>query len=177
MADRLDVGRIPYRHNGGRRMSTDDIRPPDTRAARLRELRALAAAGATPQELAIHLAASGYDPERAAILVEQLAGDHDADDAPEKDDAVSLDRPAADSVTRDEAGGSTLRVWAPFERARFSPEAWGQLLHLRADGMSDAEFEHLVDRALLQLDGRVGPSELRALLGDAVDMAVPPTVH
>lgn len=158
-------------------MSTDDSRPPDTRAARLRELRALAAAGATPQELAIHLAASGYDPERAAVLVEQLAGDHEADNAPDSAGAPSFDRPAADSVVMEESDVPALRVWAPFERARFSPEAWGQLLHLRTDGMGDAEFEHLVDRALLQLDGRVGTSELRALLGDAVDTAAPPTVH
>jgi hypothetical protein len=61
-----------------------------------------------------------------------------------------------------------LRAWAPHERARFTPEAWGRLLRLRADGLGDAEFEHVVDRALLQLDGPVTLAELRALVGDAL---------
>ncbi|GJG85356.1 hypothetical protein tb265_05370 [Gemmatimonadetes bacterium T265] len=151
-------------------MSADDSDPADARAARLRELRALAAAGATRQELAIQLAAAGYDTERAAALLDQLAG---ADPAGEPRDEA----PETSAEDVGDPGGPTLRVWAPFERARFSPEAWGQLLRLRADGMGDGEFEHLVDRALLQLEGPVGVSELRALLGDAVDTAPPPTVH
>ena len=154
-------------------MSTDDATPPDPRVARLRELRALAATGATPQELAIHLAASGYDPERAAAMLGELAGDPPAGGPPEHA------APATDSASADDdPGGPALRVWAPFERARLSPDAWGHLLRLRAGGMSDGEFEHLVDRALLQLEGPVGVAELRALLGDAADTpAVPPTVH
>lgn len=147
-------------------MSSDAAGPADPRAARLRELRALAAAGATPQELAIHLAASGYDPERAAALV-ALAS---SEPAP----AEAYD-PAAPP---DDLGTPSLRVPASFERARFSPEAWGQLLRLRAGGMGDAEFEHLIDRALLQLEGPVGTAELRGLVGDADDgSASPPTVH
>ena len=155
-----------------------DARASDARAARLRELRALVASGATPQELAIHLGALGYDDERAAALLDQLAHEPATDDPPTgaTTPAAAFDD-ALHSADADELGGTPLRVWAPFERARFSPEAWGQLLRLRADGMGDAEFEHLVDRALLQLDGPVGVGELRALLGDAVDTAAPPTVH
>jgi hypothetical protein len=72
-----------------------------------------------------------------------------------------------------------LRAWGAHERARFTPEAWGRLLQLRAAGLGDAEFEHLVDRALLQLEGRVTLPELRALLGDALGPgdAAPPTLH
>jgi hypothetical protein len=73
-----------------------------------------------------------------------------------------------------------VRAWAPHERARFTPEAWGRLLQLRAAGLGDAEFEHLIDRALLQLDGPVTLPELRALLGDALgsgDTDDPPTLH
>jgi hypothetical protein len=54
------------------------------------------------------------------------------------------------------------------------------LLQLRAAGLGDAEFEHLIDRALLQLDGPVTLPELRALLGDALgsgDTDDPPTLH
>ena len=161
-------------------MSSDAAGPADPRAARLRELRALAAAGATPQELAIHLAASGYDTERAAALLDQIAGDPSAGEAAggPRDGAAALGvGEIAELGDAADPGAAPLRVWAPFERARFSPEAWGQLLRLRADGMGDGEFEHLVDRALLQLDGPVGVGELRALLGDAVAAAAPPTVH
>ena len=72
-----------------------------------------------------------------------------------------------------------LRVWAPHERARFTPEAWGRLLQLRAAGLGDHEFEHLVGRALLHLDGPVTLPELRALLGDALGPGEPDpvTVH
>ena len=140
--------------------------PPDAPDPRLRELRALAAAGATPQELAIHLAASGYDPERAAALVARASTEPAPAEAPDA------------AAPSDDPGAPPLRVPAPFERARFSPEAWGQLLGLRAGGMGDAEFEHLIDRALLQLEGPVGTAELRGLVGDAADLsASPPTVH
>lgn len=147
-------------------MSTAVPPPPEERDERLRALQALAAAGATPQELAIQLAASGYDTERAAALLAQLASTGGAPDDP------------APAPAADEPGAPPLRVWAPFERARFSPEAWGQLLRLRIEGMGDAEFEHLIDRALLQHDGPVGTAELRGLVGDAADTAAaPPTVH
>ncbi len=160
-------------------MSADGTGPSDPHAARLRELRALAAAGATPQELAIQLAASGYDTERADALLDQLEEDPREAQAAgtPRDEAAAGAGANAESVEVDDGGALALRVWAPFDRARFSPEAWGQLLRLRADGMGDGEFEHLVDRALLQLDGPVGVAELRALLGDAVDTAAPPTVH
>ncbi len=155
-------------------MSASASDPSDARAARLRELRALAASGATPQELAIHLAALGYDTERAKVLLEHLADVGDSDD---RDSSAPPDVPVPPDET-DDRPAPALRVWAPFERARFSPEAWGRLLRLRRDGMGDAEFEHVVDRALLQLDGPVGVTELRALLGDATDPAEsPPTVH
>ena len=149
-------------------MSADASPPSGARDDRLRALRALAAAGATPEELAIHLAASGYDTERAAALLEQLAS---AEPAPSDPDPAT-------PAPADDPGGPALRVWASFERARFSPEAWGRLLRLRADGMDDAAFEHLVDRALLQLEGPVGVAELRGVVGDAIDTAAaPPTVH
>ncbi|HEY0776870.1 MAG TPA: hypothetical protein VGD56_02785 [Gemmatirosa sp.] len=157
-------------------MNPNGSPPADARAARLRELRALADGGATPQELAIHLAALGYDPERAAGLLDQLAQPRASDEPDPRAGSTEPDRPTPlDDV--DDPGGPALRVWAPFERARFSPEAWGRLLRLRHDGMGDAEFEHLVDRALLQLDGAVGIAELRTLLGDTPDADSTPTVH
>ena len=59
-----------------------------------------------------------------------------------------------------------FRVMAPFEQARFAPEAWGMLLRLRAAGaLTGSDFEQVIERALVQVDGRVGIDELRALLG------------
>ena len=158
-------------------MNPNGSPPADARAARLRELRTLADGGATSQELAIHLAALGYDPERAAALLDQLAQGRASDEPEPRAGSTEPDRPTPPDDL-DDPGGPAIRVWAPFERARFSPDAWGRLLRLRHDGMGDAEFEHLVDRALLQLDGPVGVTELRALLGDTADAATsPPTVH
>jgi hypothetical protein len=63
----------------------------------------------------------------------------------------------------------TFRVMAPFERARFAPEAWGMLLRFRAAGvLTGTEFEQFIERALTQVDGRIGVDELRALLGGGV---------
>ena len=62
-----------------------------------------------------------------------------------------------------------FRVMAPFEQARFAPEAWGVLLRLRAAGaLTGTDFEQLIERALVQVDGRIGVDELRALLGGGV---------
>jgi hypothetical protein len=77
-----------------------------------------------------------------------------------------------------DAGGIPFRVLAPFEQARFTREAWGQLLRLRAAGVvGAAELEQLIERALLQIDGRVGVDELRALLGGSVEPAGDVTIH
>ena len=76
------------------------------------------------------------------------------------------------SATYDDPG-ATFRVMAPFEQARFAPAAWGLLLRLRAAGsLAGTEFEQFVERALVQVDGRIGVEELRALLGAAGDAAL-----
>jgi Smg protein len=62
----------------------------------------------------------------------------------------------------------TFRVPGPHERGRFAPDAWGHLLALRGTGvLSTADFEHVVDRALAQFDGRIALDDVRALLGGA----------
>ena len=59
----------------------------------------------------------------------------------------------------------TFRVLGPHERGRFAPEAWGHLMTLWSAGLVTAEeLETLIDRALTQLDGRIGLEDLRALL-------------
>ena len=62
----------------------------------------------------------------------------------------------------------TFRVLGPHERGRFAPEAWGHLLALRGSGMLTAgDFEHVIDRVLSQIEGRVALDDLRAVLDGA----------
>ena len=67
----------------------------------------------------------------------------------------------------------SIRVLGPHERGRFAPEAWGHLLALSGSGAINAnELEHIVERALLQIDGRIALDDLRSLMeraGFAVD--------
>jgi Smg protein len=59
----------------------------------------------------------------------------------------------------------TFRVPGPHERGRFAPEAWGHLLALRGSGvLSASDFEHVIDRVLGQIEGRVALEDVRALL-------------
>ena len=59
----------------------------------------------------------------------------------------------------------TFRIPGPHERGRFAPDAWGQLLALTRSGVINAsELEQLIERALLQIDGRIALDDLRALV-------------
>ena len=59
----------------------------------------------------------------------------------------------------------TFRVLGPHERGRFSSEAWGHLLGLAGTGaISTGELEHIVERALLQIDGPIALDDLRAFM-------------
>lgn len=62
----------------------------------------------------------------------------------------------------------TIRVLGPHERGRFAPEAWGHLLALSGSGvLNAAELEHIIERALLQIDGRIALDDLRSLMDGA----------
>ena len=62
----------------------------------------------------------------------------------------------------------TFRILGPHERGRFSPEAWGQLLALaRTGAISPLELEQLIERALVQIDGRITLDDLRVLVEGA----------
>jgi len=59
----------------------------------------------------------------------------------------------------------TFRVMGPHERGRFSPEAWGHLMSLTGSGaINGLELEHIIERALMQFDGRIALDDLRGLL-------------
>lgn len=150
--------------------------------ALLRELRARFPEGADPRELEIWLASLGYDARQIETVRAALAAESGEASAPSE-----ADGPPPDAVTGGSAGPAAepaipaLRVAAPYERARFSPEAWGYLMQLRAAGVVGVDFEQLVDRALLQLEGRIGLGELRAVLegagGDEPMPAASRTLH
>ena len=58
-----------------------------------------------------------------------------------------------------------FRVLGPHERGRFAPDAWGHLLALSGSGaINPAELEHIIERALMQIDGRIALEDLRGLL-------------
>jgi hypothetical protein len=60
---------------------------------------------------------------------------------------------------------SSFRVLGPHERGRFSPEAWGHLLSLTGTGLVSAgELEHIIERALVQIDGPIALEDLRAFM-------------
>jgi hypothetical protein len=59
----------------------------------------------------------------------------------------------------------TFRVLGPHERGRFSPEAWGHLVGLMGTGALNAlELEHIIERALVQIDGPIALDDLRAFM-------------
>jgi Smg protein len=62
----------------------------------------------------------------------------------------------------------TFRVMGPHERGRFAPEAWGHLLSLNGAGiLNAAELEHVIERAMQHIDGRIALDDLRAMLEGA----------
>ena len=73
----------------------------------------------------------------------------------------------------------TFRVMGPHERGRFAPDAWGHLLTLSGSGvLNGAELEHVIERALTHIDGRIALDDLRALMeGAGYDEAGPASDH
>jgi len=58
-----------------------------------------------------------------------------------------------------------FRILGPHERGRFAPDAWGQLLALsRSGALTSSELEQIIERALVQIDGRIALDDLRALV-------------
>ena len=77
----------------------------------------------------------------------------------------------------------TFRVMGPHERGRFAPDAWGHLLSLNGSGaINGLELEHIIERALMQFDGRIALDDLRSMMegagfDDPGASADSPTVH
>lgn len=104
-------------------------------------------------EVEAYLSAQGYDHGQIGEILELLFN-NSATEVP-------------DSASVMENRPMPLRVQGPHERGRFSAEAWGYLISLGGSGLvSQHDFEQLVERALLHVEGRIGISEIRALAED-----------
>jgi hypothetical protein len=150
----------------------------DYLAELLTELRERFAPDADVREVEIYLASRGYDARQIGEILAVFASHHDGRDEPAGDTRPA--DPGSTGTRLDD--GPTFRVMGAYERSRFAPEAWGYLVGLTAAGvLPPADREHLIERALMQTDGRVGLGELRALLeGAGFDDGGPPgalTIH
>jgi uncharacterized protein Smg (DUF494 family) len=118
----------------------------------LAELRERFAPDTDRRELEAYLSSKGYDGRQIGEILALLRGDVGG----------------AGFAGGQPGSGVTFRVQGPHERGRFAPEAWGHLLALGGSGVLTApELEHLIERALVQLDGRIALDDLRALLEGA----------
>lgn len=138
----------------------------------LSEMRERFSPGADVREVEIWLASRGYDPRQIGEILAVFASHLEAPDGevtPSKAVTPATVVTPAKAVTSANSGeGPTFRVPGPHERGRFAPEAWGRILALSAAGVLSApEREALIERALMNTDGRVGLAELRALLESA----------
>ena len=119
----------------------------------LEELRERFEADTDVVEVEAYLSSQGYDRRQIGEILSLLYSD--SAPAPLWDGAV---------ISRD----APLRVQGPHERGRFTAEAWGYLVMLGGSGAVNLnDFEQLVERALVHVDGRIGLPEIRAIAEDS----------
>lgn len=123
----------------------------------LDELRERFAADTDVVEVEAYLSSKGYDRRQIGEILSLLYSD-------------SVPSPAPDNLFAGASAGRepSLRVQGPHERGRFTTDAWGYLVTLYASGVVNLnDFEHLVERALVHVDGRISLADIRALADDA----------
>jgi uncharacterized protein Smg (DUF494 family) len=114
-------------------------------------LRERFAGDARPEDVEAYLSSEGYDRGQIGEILALLFADLPSDTSRRNRMATS--------------SSATFRVLGPHERGRFAPDAWGHLLSLSGAGViSSAELEQLIERALLQIDGRIALDDLRSLM-------------
>lgn len=123
----------------------------------LDELRERFAADTDVVEVEAYLSSKGFDRRQIGEILSLLYSD-------------TLSSPTlAERVADADSGREpSLRVQGPHERGRFAADAWGYLVTLYASGgVNLNDFEHLVERALVHVDGRISLADIRALADDA----------
>lgn len=119
----------------------------------LARLRERFAPDAEPDALEDYLSSIGCDRREIGEVLSRFFSHHSA---------ISGSSPALVSVPM------TFRVQGPHEHGRFAPDAWGHLLSLSGSGvLSAVELEHVIERALTQIDGRIALDDLRSLMDAA----------
>ena len=119
----------------------------------LDELRERFAADTDVVEVEAWLSSQGYDRRQIGEILSLLYRDN---------------VPSPPWVGTDGVREPSLRVQGPHERGRFTADAWGYLVTLYASGaVTLNDFEQLVERALVHVDGRIGLTDIRALADDA----------
>ena len=104
-------------------------------------------------EVEAYLASQGYDRRQIGEILSVLFHDR-----------VVVPTGTVREPARDPAHVMPLRVQGPHERGRFAADAWGALIRLRGSGaVTLHEFEHLIERALAQVDGRISIADVRAM--------------
>jgi uncharacterized protein Smg (DUF494 family) len=118
----------------------------------LDELRERFAADTDVVEVEAYLSSKGYDRRQIGEILSLLYSDTE---------------PSPGWEGAESGRESSLRVQGPHERGRFTSEAWGFLVTLHASGaVHFNDFEQLVERALVHVDGRIGLADIRALAED-----------
>ena len=116
------------------------------------DLRERFAADTDVVEVEAYLSLQGYDRRQIGEILSLLY----SDTAPPRGPGGSL-------MSRN----APLRVQGPHERGRFTAEAWGYLVMLGGSGaVSLNDFEQLVERALVHIDGRINLADIRGIAED-----------
>jgi uncharacterized protein Smg (DUF494 family) len=114
-------------------------------------LRERFAGDARPEDVEAYLTSEGYDRGQIGEILALLFADLPTESGRRNRMAT--------------ASSTTFRVLGPHERGRFAPDAWGHLLALSGAGViSAAELEQVIERALMQIDGRIALDDLRSLM-------------
>ena len=126
-------------------------------------LRERFAPGTDAAEVEAFLSSQGYDGRQIGEILALYLADPSGEPGTGVSGASSVSMP--------------IRVLGPHERGRFAPEAWGHLLSLTGAGLlTGGELEHVIERALTHIDGRIALDDLRSLMeGSAYDDATTPS--
>jgi Smg protein len=118
----------------------------------LEDLRERFAADTDVVEVEAYLSSQGYDRRQIGEILSLLYSD-------------TVPSPVWGGT--DGAREQSLRVQGPHERGRFAADAWGYLVMLHASGAVNLnDFEQLVERALVHVDGRISLTDIRTIAED-----------
>jgi Smg protein len=119
-------------------------------------LRERFAPGTDAAEVEAFLSSQGYDGRQIGEILALYFSDS------------TSPRRAPAAAAPEQQTSLPIRVIGPHERGRFAPEAWGHLLSLTSSGvLTGGELEHVIERALTHIDGRIALDDLRALMEGA----------